>query len=107
MCGFPALCLHASCLIVQRVWQLRCCGHGDALLSCQVEQLKEELTHSQSEKEELRQRASELQREVSAVRDTPLCLFAFPLFISFLLSVSQVDWLMAAAARSRFPVESQ
>ncbi|XP_068162725.1 ELKS/Rab6-interacting/CAST family member 1-like isoform X1 [Antennarius striatus] len=32
-----------------------------------VEQLKEELTKSQSEKEELRQRANELQREVSAV----------------------------------------
>ncbi|KAL6116823.1 erc1 [Pungitius sinensis] len=32
-----------------------------------VEQLKEELTHSQSEKEELRQRANELQREVSAI----------------------------------------
>ncbi|TMS02588.1 ELKS/Rab6-interacting/CAST family member 1 [Larimichthys crocea] len=33
----------------------------------EVEQLKEELTHSQSEKEELRQRANELQREVSAI----------------------------------------
>nr|XP_040028501.1 ELKS/Rab6-interacting/CAST family member 1-like [Gasterosteus aculeatus aculeatus] len=32
-----------------------------------VEQLKEELTHSQSEKEELRQRANELQQEVSAI----------------------------------------
>uniref|UniRef100_A0A4W6EEQ4 ELKS/RAB6-interacting/CAST family member 1 n=1 Tax=Lates calcarifer TaxID=8187 RepID=A0A4W6EEQ4_LATCA len=32
-----------------------------------VEQLKEELTQSQSEKEELRQRANELQREVSAM----------------------------------------
>ncbi|KAM8910168.1 ELKS/Rab6-interacting/CAST family member 1-like isoform 2-T4 [Spinachia spinachia] len=32
-----------------------------------VEQLKEELTHSQSEKEELTQRANELQREVSAI----------------------------------------
>lgn len=51
------------------------CGPGDALLSCQVEQLKEELTQSQSEKEELRQQANELQREVSAVRDTALCSF--------------------------------
>ncbi|XP_075967990.1 ELKS/Rab6-interacting/CAST family member 1-like [Anarhichas minor] len=32
-----------------------------------VEQLKEELTRSQSEKEELRQRANELQREASAI----------------------------------------
>ncbi|XP_061571095.1 ELKS/Rab6-interacting/CAST family member 1-like isoform X2 [Cololabis saira] len=32
-----------------------------------VEQLKEELTHSQSEKEELRHRADELQQEVSAM----------------------------------------
>ncbi|XP_054480564.1 ELKS/Rab6-interacting/CAST family member 1-like [Anoplopoma fimbria] len=32
-----------------------------------VEQLKEELTHSQSEKEELSQRANELQRELSAI----------------------------------------
>ncbi|XP_056280969.1 ELKS/Rab6-interacting/CAST family member 1-like isoform X1 [Pseudoliparis swirei] len=32
-----------------------------------VEQLKEELTHSQSEKEELRQRANEHQREASAI----------------------------------------
>ncbi|XP_068587438.1 ELKS/Rab6-interacting/CAST family member 1-like isoform X4 [Cebidichthys violaceus] len=32
-----------------------------------VEQLKEELTHSQSEKEELSQRANELQREASAI----------------------------------------
>uniref|UniRef100_A0A8C4HAB2 ELKS/Rab6-interacting/CAST family member 1 n=1 Tax=Dicentrarchus labrax TaxID=13489 RepID=A0A8C4HAB2_DICLA len=33
-----------------------------------VEQLKEELTHSQSEKEELRQRANELQREVEQAK---------------------------------------
>uniref|UniRef100_A0A3B3WCL6 FIP-RBD domain-containing protein n=1 Tax=Poecilia mexicana TaxID=48701 RepID=A0A3B3WCL6_9TELE len=33
-----------------------------------VEQLKEELTHSQSEKEELRQRANELQQEVSQAK---------------------------------------
>lgn len=56
-------------------------GHGDGLLSCQVEQLKEELNQSQSEKEELRQRANELQREASAVRDVALC----SRFRSFLL----------------------
>lgn len=86
-------------------WLIRC-GHGDALLSCQVEQLKEELTHSQSEKEELRQRANEHQREASAVRDTPLCLFALLSLLLNLphLSVScQVDWLTAAAL-SRIPV---
>lgn len=59
----------------RRLRRLICCGCGDALLSCQVEHLKEELAHSQSEKEELRQRANELQREVSAVRDTALCSF--------------------------------
>lgn len=48
-------------------------GYGDALLSCQVEQLKEELSQSQSEKEELRQRANELQQEAAAVREAPLC----------------------------------
>lgn len=82
--------------------RLICCGHGDALVFCQVEQLKEELTHSQSVKEELRQQANELQREVSAVRDRLLCLFALSFFLSFLLlllalPVSQVVWLMAAA----------
>uniref|UniRef100_A0A8C6L8Y4 ELKS/RAB6-interacting/CAST family member 1 n=1 Tax=Nothobranchius furzeri TaxID=105023 RepID=A0A8C6L8Y4_NOTFU len=35
-----------------------------------VEQLKEELTHSQSEKEELRRRANDLQQEVSAMEQT-------------------------------------
>lgn len=74
----------------QRLWQLICCGHGDALLSCQVEQLKEELTRSQSEKEELRQRANELQREVSAVRDAPLCLFALSFSLFFLSPRSTV-----------------
>lgn len=83
----------------KRLWQPICCGHGDALLSCQVDQLKEELSHSQSENDELRQRANELQREVSAVRDTPLCHLSFflssfvpsflpsflPLFLSFVL----------------------
>ncbi|XP_062238566.1 ELKS/Rab6-interacting/CAST family member 1-like isoform X1 [Platichthys flesus] len=36
-------------------------------LKNKVEQLKEDLNHSQSEKEELKQRANELQREVSAM----------------------------------------
>ena len=67
---------------------LMCFGGGDALLSCQVEQLKEELTLSQSEKEELRQRANELQREVPAVRDTPVCLCAL---LTCPSSVSQGD----------------
>lgn len=58
--------------------------HVDPFLSCQVEQLKEELTHSQSEKEELRQRANELQQEVSAVREAPLCPLSF--LSSFLTS---------------------
>lgn len=67
------------------------CYHGDAPLSCQVEQLKEELTQSQSEKEELRQRVNQHQQEVSAVRDTPLCLllhsfFPFSFFLFFLPS---------------------
>lgn len=49
-------------------------GCGAALLfPCQVEQLKEELSQSQSEKEELRQRANELQQEAAAVREAPLC----------------------------------
>lgn len=48
-------------------------GCGPALLSCQVEQLKEELSQSQSEKEELRQRANELQQDAAAVREAPLC----------------------------------
>lgn len=86
----------------QRMWWLICFGHGDAPLSCQVEQLKEELTHSQSEKEELRQRANELQREVSAVRETALCSF-LSFFLSYVsccfyfylplpdVSISQVD----------------
>ena len=72
----------------QRMWRLMCRGHGAAFLSCQVEQLKEELTHSQSEKEELRQRANELQREVSAVRDTPLRLFALSFVVSLPLDLS-------------------
>uniref|UniRef100_A0A665WVI8 ELKS/Rab6-interacting/CAST family member 1-like n=1 Tax=Echeneis naucrates TaxID=173247 RepID=A0A665WVI8_ECHNA len=37
-------------------------------MKTKVEQLKEELTHSQSEKEELRQRANELQQEVSQAK---------------------------------------
>lgn len=88
----------------QRLWWLKCCGHGDALLSCQVEQLKEELTQSQSEKEELRQRANELQREVSAVRDTPVCSS----FLPFLVSVCLPGRLMAnGCCLSWLPVESQ
>lgn len=87
----------------QRLWQLICCGHRDALLSCQVEQLKEELTHSQSEKEEIRQRANELQQEVSAVRDTPLCLFA----LSFLLFLLFPRLTSNSCCLIRVPVESQ
>lgn len=67
--------------------QLMFCGHRDTLLPCQVEQLKEELSHSQSEKEELRERASEIQLEVSAVRDAALCPFTLLLFISDFLDL--------------------
>lgn len=81
-------------------------GHGDALLSCQVEQLKEELSQSQSEKEELRQRANELQQEASAVRDAPLC----PRFRSLLLEsfCPPPGWLTAdgCCCLSRFPVQT-
>lgn len=80
-------------------------GHHDALLSCQVEQLKEELNQSQSEKEELRQRANELQREVSAVRDAPMC----SRFRSFLLEsfCPPPGWLTAdgCCCLSWFPVQ--
>ena len=51
---------------------------GGALLSCQVEQLKEELTQNQSENEELRKQVNELQQEVSGVRDASLCSLFLP-----------------------------
>lgn len=46
-----------------------CCGgSSNGGLSWQVEQLKEELSQSEAQAEELRKRTAELQRELSAVR---------------------------------------